>query len=356
VLTCFFALLAPARALAQQTEPVELEWNAPAECPRLAEVQARIRKLAGPLRSNTTPLHAEATITRQDDGELHLRLLIRAGNLVGERNIAGKSCKDLAGATAVHLVLLLNSTEPLSQKDLAGPPAPTRAATHDEAAHDESANTTRASQSTPSNSTTAADATPKPARVEPEASHAPPQASTEPPDTRRTRVFAELPMFALGVGPLGAPSTGVAAAGGATFDRWRFLAKGTAWLLQHKSTTIGFQDDGADIHRTTFTLEACRALVLSRLELAPCALVSLEHISARGTGAHIAARTARLTWFAGGLGVQARFYVTPWLALTASIDGQLETSRPELSLDGLGGVAHLFPAAATGTMGPEWIF
>jgi hypothetical protein len=173
---------------------------------------------------------------------------------------------------------------------------------------------------------------------------------------RNWRVLAELPIFALGIGPLGTPSTGITAAGGATIDRWRFLAKGTAWFRQQTSATIGFHDYGADIHRTTFSLEACRALVLSRFELAPCALVSLEHVSARGTGAHIDARTATLSWFAAGVGVQARFYVTPWFGLTAAIDGQFETSRPELSLDGLGGVAHLFPAAATGTVGPEWIF
>ena len=127
-------------------------------------------------------------------------------------------------------------------------------------------------------------------------------------------------------------------------------------LREHPSTTIDFQQYGADVNRATVTLLGCRALLLSRFEVAPCATLSLEHLAARGTGTHTRARTAHATWLSPGLGVQARAYMAPWLSLMIGLNGELETSRPQLSLDGLGHVTGLFPAAGTITVGSEWIF
>ena len=82
----------------------------------------------------------------------------------------------------------------------------------------------------------------------------------------------------------------------------------------------------------------------------PCALLSLEHLSARGTGAHIAAHTAGVTWLALGLGVQVRVYAAPWLSFVLGLTGEVETSRPQVLLDGVGAVETLLPAAASVTL------
>jgi hypothetical protein len=360
VLVCLLGLFSPARVQAQKPDLVDLEWTAPPECPRLVEVQARMRKLAGSLKASATPLRAEAVITRKDEGGLHLRLLIHAGNLVGERNIDGKSCKDLASATAVNLVLLLNSATPLSQNDLAWHTAPSAEAAHDDTARDE-ASQDKSASSEPAAPTSAAPETaispPKPAAVAAAAQPTPARdASPESSSPRRWHVLVQLPLFAFGIGPLRAPSAGLAGAGGASFERWRLLAKGVVWFSQHPSLSSDFQPYGGDIDHLTGTLQACRALALSLLEIAPCAVLSWEHVSARGSGAHIAARTAASNWLGVGLGVQARFYVMPWLSLNASVEGELETSSPQLSIGGVGAIEQLLPVAATGTVGPEWIF
>src|SRR4051812_6884018 len=59
------------RAGAQSSDLVELAWHAPSGCPSAQDVQARIRKLAGPLKTTDTPLRAEATITRIAGARLH---------------------------------------------------------------------------------------------------------------------------------------------------------------------------------------------------------------------------------------------------------------------------------------------
>jgi hypothetical protein len=352
VLVCLLALFSAKRANAQPTELVDLHWTAPPECPRLAEVQARIRKLAGALKPSGTPLRAEAEVTRIDDGKLHLRLLIHAGNLVGERQIDGKSCADLGRATAVDLVLLLNSATPVSQSDLVGP-SPSE--TSPEATRDQGASTA------PSTSSSAAPGTTNsPPKSAPIANDASPKATDNANAALRAprtwRVLVQLPVFAFGIGPLRAPSAGLAAAGGVAFDGWRFLAKGTAWAAQHASVTSDLEAYGGDIHRLSGELLACRALLGARFEVAPCALLSLEHVSASGTGTYIAPRPTATTWLALGLGVQARLALTSWLSVHVGVEAELETVHPELVLGGVGSLERLLPVAATGTVGPEWIF
>jgi hypothetical protein len=134
------------------------------------------------------------------------------------------------------------------------------------------------------------------------------------------------------------------------------LARGAWWFPEHPSTSDAFQQYSAEVRRTAVTLLACRALLQSPVELAPCATLSIEHLSARGQAAHIAAHTAQTTWLAAGLGAQARVHVASWLNLLLGVEGEIETSRPRLFLDGVGEVATLRPVAASMSLGSEWIF
>ena len=165
-----------------------------------------------------------------------------------------------------------------------------------------------------------------------------------------------MPVGTLAIGPLREPSLGVSVAGGVALERWRFLAKGTYWLPQHASTTSELQEYGADIDRATAALLACRAVVQGRFELAPCAIVSLEHLWARGTGTHIAAHSPNATWLAAGLGAHGRLHLAAWLSLVLAVDGQIESSSPRLTLGGVGSVERLLPVAASVSLGSEWIF
>jgi len=347
-LLLLLGLLSSAPAQAQSAEPIELKWNAPPECPRAEEVRARIRKLAGPLNASKTALRAEATISRNDDDELHLRLVVHVGNETGERHLDGKSCKALAGATAVALVLLLRSSDPLSENPLA------EAASTDTRANGGDANNAASgeTQTDRGSQTKAPEPVTKP--TQPARPPAAAAAAVKGPE-RRWRILLQFPQAALGIGPLRKPSFGLAAAGGLSFDRWRFLARGSYWFPQEVTTDNMKQQFSAEVRRASGSLLACRALSLSTLELAPCAKVTIEHVSARASGPHISATDAGATWIAAGFGAHARWHIVPWLALFAAIEAELEGSRPQFSLDEVGPFQRFLPAAVAGSIGTEWI-
>ena len=128
---------------------------------------------------------------------------------------------------------------------------------------------------------------------------------------RRWRILLQFPQATLGIGPLRKPSFGLAAAGGLSFDRWRFLARGSYWFPQEVTTDNMKQQFSAEVRRASGSLLACRALSLSKLELAPCAKVTIEHVSARASGPHISATDAGATWIAAGFGAHARWHIAP---------------------------------------------
>jgi hypothetical protein len=337
-LAALLAVLVSVQAQAQSSDPVELVWRAPAGCPGADEVQARIRKLAGSSEATGAPLRAEATITRIASGRLHLKLVVRAEDSVGERNIEGRTCEDLAGATAVNLVLLLHSATPLRAAELEQRGGPSGAG---DSAHQSGGSTGEPSR--PPEAT--------PARPQPQAAPKAPEAEG---GSRSWRGLLQLPVAALEFGPLPSPSYGVALAGGVQVERWRILAEGHAWL-QQTMPMAERPDVGAQVDRIDAGVRTCRTFPLGRIELAPCLNVSLAHIWARGTGPHVAARTAESTWVAVGAGGQARLELSAWLNLVAGVDAQFQTSRPLISIDGLGPVGQLGTVAVRIMLGGEWI-
>jgi hypothetical protein len=339
---------------AQSSELVELTWHAPAGCPEAADVQARIRKLAASAKPSGAPLRAEATITRKTGGELHLQLVIHAGTLVGERNLEGRSCDALAGAAAVNLALLLSAGEALRAEDVGAPPA-----------SQPTAGATSTGEPETSKQPVASEPQPKPeASNQPGAtdeSDEPDEPTSAQPDEagdasmRSWRGLLDLPLGALELGSMPQPSLGGALGAGLWFDRWRMLAEGNLWLRQKLSVTAPLPA-GANVDRFAVTLRTCRTFPFGRFELAPCALVSLRHVAAHGTGAHIDPRTKESTWVAAGAGAQARYQLAAWLAVLASVDGTIEGSRPRIEIEGVGRVGQLGPAAVKIALGTEWIF
>ncbi|HEY3252300.1 MAG TPA: hypothetical protein VGJ91_00040 [Polyangiaceae bacterium] len=350
-----------ARAGAQATAPIDLQWTALEGCPTAASVLARVRKIAGATRATANTLRAEATVTQPSDGLFRLRLEIRYGNLAAVRNIEGKSCKDLAGAAAVALALLLSSDEPLSERDLAGTsPATTGSGTSG------AVGTSGPPAGTPEPDKAAA---PNPASqpptqppTQPTPVPAPPSVDSGPP--RRWHVLLLAPLGSLGFGPMTQVSRGLGAGAGFSFDRWRFAAEGKLWASQHETISHVGQAYDVELNRFSATARGCRAVLGASIELAPCAVVSVHHLSARGSGPNfVSSGTSTVTWAAVGIGAQTRLLITPWLGVLAAVDGELQLSRPEVGaspppesqLPISDQVVRLAPAAATLTVGLEWI-
>lgn len=315
-------MLATRRGVAQQAEPLELDWDAPIGCPSERDVAQRVRKLLGATKPASSGLRAEGTISRGTGSEWHLKLVIHADKLVGERHIDGKSCDDLAGAAAVALALLMSSEQPLTERDW-----------------EAGGETTKPESSTP------------PAAPEP-AAPAPPKPAAKP-RPRRLHALIDFPIASVGFGPLERPSLGAAFAGGLSFADWRWYLQERAWLKQPFATDQA--DAGASITRFDATLWTCRALVIGNFEAAPCLTLGVQHVAARGTGTYVTPRTATATWFAAGVGLQARYVLASWFSFGAGVDAQYEVSRPQITVDDVGRLGRFSPAAVTITVGPEWI-
>jgi hypothetical protein len=310
-------------------------------------VQARIRELAASAKPTGAALRAAGTISRDASGTLQLRLVVRAGDLIGERTIDGRSCADLAGAAAVNLALLLGSQESLRPGESSAPVAgPGQAASTAPGGEAEA----KAAESAP---------TPDEAKLEPQGSR--PSAAEDPASddsdersTRSWRGLLDAPLAMFDVGLMPEPSLGAGFAIGLWIDRWRVLAEGSLSARQRLTVTAPLSA-AADVDRLAVTLRTCRALPLTQFELAPCVHVGLRRVVARGAGAHIAARTEASMWVAAGDGIQARVALTTWLALLASADASIEGARPRISIDGVGRIGQLGPAALKIAVGPEWI-
>ena len=344
-LLCAAVLLCPAPANAQSSAPLELTWDAPDGCPGQSTVLAKIQKIAGPSKANGAPLRANATITQQPDRLFHLRLSIQSGELSAERNIEGKSCKDLAGAAAVALALLLSSGEPLSEQDLAGDDsAIDKAAVHHDGLGDKP----------PGSETNTKPPEPPKATEPPE----PPEPSEPTVDEieRGTHGVLVAPLGALGFGPTQRTARGLGLAAGLSVNGWLLLAEGKLWGSQRATITNLGDEYGVDLHRLTVSLRGCHGLWKARFELAPCVLMSVQHLSVRGSGPNLVPQSDSALWLAAGVGLRARLRIVPWFGLVAGVDGELEFSRPQIDLKGVGFVERLSPAGATMAVGSEWIF
>ena len=324
-----------------QTQPLlDLHWEAPPDCPGQAAVYERIRTLAGPTPEQDGRLRADASVLRIGD-RFHLKLVLRSGNLVGERSIESDSCDALAGAAAVALVLLLSSPEPLGELELSGAALPGTESTG--GASDPgspSPNTTRKPESPPPARPAATDDATTPA---------------DPDSADRLRVLVHAPMVTLDFGPLPRPSGGAAAAAGLRLQGWHFLV-GVQVSLPQNVPAEDFPGYGARIWRAAAEGWFCHGFRGSRLELAPCLLVAAERITASGQSDYIFSSSGSATWFSAGAGVLGRWYGLDFLAVVVGVGGRIEGSRPELEIRGLGTVAQLGPGAVTIRVGTEWIW
>lgn len=333
LLFCCTTALAATPVAAQQLSGPELSWEAPAGCPQLGEVRARIETIAGSAVKRETRLQAQARVTRAG-GRYHLRLILREGELTGERNITSDSCEDLAGATAVALGLMLRSEAPLTENALRGG-ADTHAADTPGAASAEEPGGPAASAPT--------EETPESPSVQAASSG------------RHWRALVRAPVIVAELGPLAEPSFGFALGVGGRYDEWRFLLSGQLWLSQTVDGTE-LPAYGARLGRQAAALTVGRGFRVGRGELAPCLTLALERITARGTGAGVVPSDAQAVWLGVGVGVQGSLELWQALALFADLGGRVETSRPLIAIDGLGNVRQLGPVALDAAFGLEWTF
>lgn len=356
------ALLISRPAVAE--DAVDLSWDAPPGCPRVGAVRERLRALRGTRSRVSGRLRAEGRIVRVD-GRYRLILGVHEGNAVLERKIDAESCKDLAGAAAVALALLLRddevSREPAGTSSNAAEPRATAAEPNNvgEAAasesHDASPTSDESARSRGEQSERSA--TPNPSeRPEVKAPETPrtPGALTASESKRSWRVLVR-PLATLDVGPLPRPAGTFGLALGWSSDEWRLLIVGRNTVGQ--SMTSSAQPDAkADIRRMTLELWACRSWRRGIVEGGPCLALAGERTAASASGLGVTATDASVLGFGLGPGAGGLIHVTRWLALGANANLLLETSRPHVALAGLGEVGKLGPVSLSLSIGAELAF
>ncbi len=342
------ALLATAPAMAEQQPPIDIRWEAPPGCPQESDVRDRIQKLLGSSRHDSQ-LRAEGTITRMDR-RFHLELVVRAGDLVGTRTIDSNSCEDLAGAAAVELGLLIHSAEAAGKSNHTGTQPPTSSAVSGSEPSGSGADGTDGRSSQGTSAASPAQRATYEAKGGSEAQEQPPQGESQ----RRWRVLVQAPLLALGVGPLPRTTTGGGLALGLEYAKWQWQLRAISWRRQSVPAS-DFPGYGADVDRIAADFRACREIRSSWFGFSPCLDAGMERVSASGTGQNIESSTRHAIGMTAGAGVQGRLYLASWIDLLAAVDGQVELSRPQISIKGVGSVYQFAPAALTVALGLEWI-
>jgi hypothetical protein len=360
------ALAWTGRSEAKPAQDIELRWVAPAGCPGSDEVRTRVRRLLGddaPGASSQEKVIAEGTV-QEVGGHYRLSLTVKPSQTAragAPRVFESTSCESLAGAAAVTLALLARGQASTDRGDSPTPP---------DASREHSSASNRA--------TSAASAPASPAASEPGSSSALPGPSAPPGGPSRDSSGAEtasttpgtvaehepttvarwspavrLPVLVSDAGALPSPGYGLGFGAGVRVRRLKIILSGVLWLPQNEA---GASPYAATYERRTGELSGCYTWRYGPFEGGPCLTMTLEDVTADGSGGGVIDRHGHVSWLTLGLGAEAGWRVAGWATLFVRPVVSVTTSRPTFAIDGVGPLYEV-PLAAVGVqIGSEWIF
>lgn len=385
-------MASPRLAAAQPVPGVEVRWVAPAGCPQVADVQARLHRLLGAGATSTggQRLVADATVA-QASGRFRLSLRVRKSGEEGETRVFDSdSCESLAGAAAVTLALLVHGAPRArgalgASSPVAAPPATSPGSSPSTLPASLPAMVPGSSPSTSASSASAASASPE-AATSPRAAAASPFSTAPPPSApsptvaerpssqtldpaaareapadavshpakRRWSLVLGGPLMIVDEGVLPSWALGTGLGIGIRVDRFETLVTGALWLTQNDGTTsTNFY--GVRYTRRSGEWSSCYEWGTGAFELGPCITASLEDVVAQGTGPGVVGGPAGIPWITVGLGARARWSPRRWTAVFVRPTLVFNTSRPRFAIDALGSLYQV-PLAAVGiNVGCEWI-
>lgn len=307
---------------------VEIDWNAPANCPSEEDVLARLVELVGP-SLDSVELRARATI-EPVDGRFRLTLHVLDGSVDRARVIVSDTCADLAGAAAVALVFLLQEAESSESGD-----APKPAATS----------------------------------AEPDVPAPPPRSDLEPMDVDdpidalpdgawgsglpSPVWLIQAPVAAVDVGTLPEPTLLLGAGGGFRVRAVRIVLRGELGVPQQLASGVAGVEARIDRARGTFL--GCRAWSLGRFSASPCLVLGLEYFRARGAGGALAPTSESSFGFAPGTEVDVHLGLADWIGVFAGVSARIELYRPRIVADRLGDLRQIGQFSFGTVLGAEWI-
>lgn len=330
---------------AQLESALELRWTAPVACSSEAEVRKRISALAPTPAPRAQPLRVEANVRAEPAGPFMLELEVRDGDLVGRRQFEGDSCKEVEGAAAVVIALLLNSPD-ADEGPLTGPSDDANVDA-DGIGGGPAAGTTSGAHSSPG---TTGDDGERDAATRDDAA-----ARDDVSVAGPLRAVLEVPSLRVGFGFLSRPSFGLSAGGGFEVDDWRVVLAGT-WNLGTRVLRPGSSNIGADVGRQQFGVSLCRWLGQGRIQVAPCALLAVQRVTARGVGPQVTSAEATYAWSSFGPELLARLRLSERIGIRTGGSLEIQAAHPALVIEGVGEVEQIGSFEVSTIVGAEWIF
>jgi hypothetical protein len=362
---------------------ISLRWAAPAACPGVEDVRARVQRLLPHDSAGAGDgLLAEGAVEAAGAHGYRLTLRVRRRGATGRatRVFESDSCESLAGAAAVTLALLAHEprigegTEPggtaapsttasTTAPSAAQAPSPPAASTPSSTPSTQAPPQPSASapaRSTPAQARTASAAAPTPPPGPPPAPGPKPapriesekQAPLEAPPSAVSGWALEAPLFAVDQGMLPSAAYGFGVAVGIRANRVRLMLTGLLWVPQD-SSGAGLYTSSYD--RRSGELSACYGWPIGPFDVGPCATLTLEDVSAHGTGPEIVGADGHASWLTIGVGARAGWSIQRWAQVFLRPRLALSTSLPTFAIDGVGSLYQV-PLVSVGVdLGCEWI-
>jgi len=320
--------------LAQAGAAVELTWEAPENCSQLPEIQKQLRALVGASSDElVSPLRAHGTIEPLGK-RYRLTLVIERSATRGTRVIESDDCHSLGKAAAVVLGLLVQKEialgRELSESEISGQRQPP-------------SEPEKPFPPVPSRETQPAKPQPLPPRTQPSRNW---HLLVRAPEAKVN--FMTLPRVGYGIG------LGV----GVAYKAWRAMVDGAFYPSQDE-VSMGAQPYRVEFQRKTVEMMGCHGWRSGSVEVAPCAVLAADNVSAQASGDSLVSTNRTAFWISIGGGISGYVHLFSHLSLVASGNGLIATKRSRFLIGTLTGVqqAHKVPlGAANGSLACEWIF
>lgn len=320
------AALLVGEPLPEDSERLQLRWEAPEGCPDHDDALARVTRFLGRPPGRAEDPHVDATVRITEHEGLFVAELDLAGD-DGQRRLEAGRCEVVTDAAAYIVATMIDPMvdPPLPEAE----PVPAEPAPVVEPAPPPRR-----------------EATPEPAPVPERRTSPTPRASARGRPRAALRVGP-----AIGVGPL--PSVGPGIGGGAALllHRLRIELLAAHWFSR-PARLADRPEAGGDIDLTTGTVRVCPVVVLQPVEIPVCAGFELGSMHGRGVGISDPAE-ARLLWAAFSAGPGLVWMPVRRVGLWLDAALVVPVSRPVFSAEGLGRVHQPAPAAFSGMLGVE---
>lgn len=308
----------PASASAPPTEPVQLEWDAPASCPDHAQVleEMQTRWRADPGFDPELPIRARVRVEVLESG-LVAQLHVTGPSGAAERTLRAERCETIVEASALIVAMTAGAMLEPNPAPESVPPPPEEPA--------ETSTTLPSDPATPERPTPRIDSPPSATKP----------VATPQQDPSRPRLGGQLRAsggFGLGGITTVAGSVGVGA--GLTLGRWQIDVVGRYWFVRRLPVPDQVQF-GADVRRWTLGPRLGPVLRWRRFEFPLQVGLDAGLAHARGYGITTPRSSAR-PWLSAGLFPTALWRATPHLALGVGAELSAVLLRPRFTIADVG--------------------